>query len=108
MTLLFQPRRPSPALPSDALHHAWYEAIGAVLDCLGQRLPLNRAVEAARRRLESLPMASAEFALARVRLGNVEAYASAGEWGAAAFELRRLRDMHQTASAKKKFLQVIA
>jgi hypothetical protein len=108
MAQLFPSKNANSALPSGALHHAWRDALERLLDCLGQRLPLNRAVEAARRRLESLPLASAEFALARLRLSNIEAYGSAGEWGAAAFELRRLQDIHQAAPAKPKIRQVLA
>jgi hypothetical protein len=47
--------------------------------------------EEANRFLESIPLATYEFNLAKVRLKNAFDYCQRGEFGAAAFELRALR-----------------
>lgn len=46
--------------------------------------------------LETLPIASDEFDLARLRLKNALDYCQQGEFGAAAFELRLLRGRLQS------------
>jgi hypothetical protein len=59
-------------------------------DCFGPALPVT-SVSPLRDLLEALPLDSVEFSLAKNRLANAEHYLKVGEYGAARFELRLLR-----------------
>src|SRR5579862_3400924 len=71
----------------------WGECLVQLMDRLNRRNPVGSQAELARRLLLTLPLAGADFALARIRLGNLQAYAAEGEWGAALFEGSLLRNV---------------
>ena len=75
--------------PWVAIHRLWSESLESVRRQLRQKTLLNlaNALEV----LESLPLATADYAIAKARLNNAHHYARAGEWGAADFELRMIR-----------------
>ncbi len=62
------------------------------LDLVGRELRRRDrpAIETVTLILESLPLTTAEFATARLRLSNVLHYSRIGEWGASRYELRLL------------------
>ena len=61
------------------------ERLAQAVACCSVTPDLFREVEEA---LSCLPISTAEFALAKCRLGNVARYCNGGEYGAARYELR--------------------
>jgi hypothetical protein len=68
--------------------HLWQESLAcAAADLAARRVPNLVPLT---RLLLSLPLSTSAFGTMRLRLANVRRYATAGEWGAAEFELRLL------------------
>jgi hypothetical protein len=83
-------RRPAPcAKCSKAVRESWRDCLERVREQLQRRISPKLADMLAV--LESMPLASGEFAMARARTESLKRYADAREWGAADYELRLLK-----------------
>jgi hypothetical protein len=92
----FHPRQIAESFPHPIIDQCCRRMESAVANLLGEALAeatWSESYDDALHLLESVPLDSEDFALARHRLQNAFDYCLDGEFGAACFELRQLRSL---------------
>jgi hypothetical protein len=95
-------REPKTPSAQESLAQSWRRCVERMHDHLAGRQPLGGLSELSRLLLDGMPLATDAHALAVARLGNVQAYIAAAEWGAAAFELRQLESAVRQRSCRSE------